>query len=171
MANRRLGYALAAMATILAVSACTGQDRSLQPTVTKEQAAQRTEQLVQEAFAQLPAGATLKLNNSSDESPCDDASDGGPAGRVFVERRYLVVPPPGGTWPVDQALPTLVSFWEKKGYKVYDDRRTSSYPKYVVETPDGYSANITTWDRGDHSDITLSSSSPCVWPNGTPQPQ
>lgn len=171
MAIRRLGHALAAITTMLAVAACTGEDKSLQPTATKEQAAQRTEELVQEAFAQLPSGATLKLHNSSDESPCDDPTDGGPAGRVFAERRYLVVPPAGGSWPADQAIPALVTFWQQKGYRVHDDRRTGSYPRYVVETADGYSANISTFDRGDHVDVTLSSSSPCVWPNGTPDPQ
>ncbi|MEU4422869.1 hypothetical protein AB0F81_19750 [Actinoplanes sp. NPDC024001] len=172
MAIRRRGALLvAAVTAVLATAACTGEDKTVQPTQTKAQAAQRVEELIQEAFAQLPAGATLKVNIDVDSAPCDDPTDGGPAGRVFAEKRYLIVPPAGGGWPADRAIPTLAAFWEQKGYRLHTDGRTEPEPRYSVETPDGYYVTLNSWDRGDHLDVSLSSDSPCVWENGTPDPQ
>ncbi|GIE34699.1 hypothetical protein Ait01nite_077440 [Actinoplanes italicus] len=142
----------------------------MQPTETSAEAVKRVEALVQEAFAQLPAGATLKFSDGSDHGSCDDAESGLPRGRVFVEKRYNVVPRAGGGWPEEQAIPALVAFWEKQGYRVYDDGRDRRDPKFVVDTPDGYAVIVHGYDRGDHYDFTLSGSSPCVWENGTPEP-
>jgi len=141
----------------------------MQPTETRDQAVQRVERLVEEAFARLPAGAALTFSDGSDRMPCDDATGNGPKGRIFVEKRYDVVPPSGGDWPADQVIPTLVGFWEQQGYRLYDDGRNRRDPKYVVETADGYAVIVKGWDRGDHYDYTLSSSSPCIWADGTPE--
>ncbi|GIE91585.1 hypothetical protein [Actinoplanes regularis] len=171
MTIRRLRYTLMAAVTTLTLAACAGEDKSLQPTATKAQAVQRVEELVHEAFGQLPSGATLKINVDEDSLPCDDATDGGPAGRIFAEKRYLIVPPGTGAWPTEQIIPTLVTFWQQKGYKVHTDKRSEPEPRYSVETPDGYFVTANAWSRGDHLDITLSSDSPCIWENGTPDPQ
>ncbi|WP_430782597.1 hypothetical protein [Actinoplanes sp. G11-F43] len=138
----------------------------MQPTVSAAEASQRVQQLVEEAFAQLPPGASLVFNDGSDVGPCEGAMQG----RVFAEKRYRIVVEPGSDWPADRAIPTLVAFWEKAGYQLHDDRRQERWPRYVVRTPDDFSVNIAGWDRGDHFDYTLTSSSPCVWENGTPNP-
>lgn len=136
----------------------------MQPTQTAAEASQRVQQLVEEAFAQLPPGASLVFNDGSDVGACD----GHLQGMVFAEKRYRIVVEPGSNWPADQAIPTLVAFWEKAGYRLHDDRRQERWPRYVVRSPDDFSVSIAGWDRGDHFDYTLSSSSPCVWENGTP---
>jgi hypothetical protein len=153
------------------IAACAKGDDAMETTETKAQAVQKVEALVEEAFARLPAGATLKFSDGTDRMPCDDPTDNGPRGRIFIEKRYDVVPSSGGGWPEDQAIPALVAFWERQGYRVYDDGRNRRDPKYVVDTPDGYAVIIKGYDRGDHYDFTLSSSSPCIWENGTPGPQ
>ncbi|MFI1989748.1 hypothetical protein [Actinoplanes sp. NPDC020271] len=171
MTIRRLGYALAAAVMMLALAACAGKDKDLQPTETKAQAAQRVEELVQEAFKQLPSGATLKVSTDEDSVPCDDPTDGGPAGRIFAEKAYDIVPPATGTWPSNEIIPTLVTFWQQKGYKTRTDDRSKQEPRYSVETSDGYIVLVQSWNRGDHLDYGLSADSPCIWENGTPDPQ
>ncbi|GIF29837.1 hypothetical protein Aut01nite_28230 [Actinoplanes utahensis] len=160
-----------AAAALLLLAACGKGSGTVQPTETTAQAVQRVEELVEEAFARIPAGATLQFNDGTDRMPCDDPTDNGPKGRIFVEKRYKVVPSAAGAWPADQAIPALVAFWAERGYRLHDDGRDRRDPKYVVETPDGYMVIVKGWNRGDHYDYTLTGSSPCIWANGTPDPQ
>jgi hypothetical protein len=143
----------------------------VQPTITAEQATQRVEELLQETYQQLPPGAEMKLFGGPRNLPCDDPSDSGPAGRVFVEKRYEVVFPPN--WPADQALPKLADYWQQRDYRIVSDLRGESDPKLAVERPgDGFRVNIAVWNRAPGSmDIYLTGSSPCVWEDGTPDPQ
>ncbi|WP_433794998.1 hypothetical protein [Actinoplanes sp. CA-252034] len=143
----------------------------MQPTETKDQAAERVEALVREAFTQVPTGATLKFSDGSDIGSCDDAESGAPRGRIFAERRYNLIPDAAGSWPAEQTIPALVAFWEQQGYRVHDDRRSERPPRFVVRTPDDYSVVVDAWDRDGYYDYTLSASSPCIWENGTPDPK
>lgn len=143
----------------------------MQPTETTAQAAQRVQGLVEEAFAHLPAGAELEFNDGSDFGSCDDGAGLNANGKVFVEKRYRIVADPAGAWPRDQAIPALVAFWQQAGYQVYNDQRDARPPRYVVRTPDDYLVLIAAWDRKTYYDYTLTSSSPCIWENGSPDPK
>jgi hypothetical protein len=171
--NRRAGAALAAATTtiMLATAGCTEEEKGMQPTATKAEAVQRVETLLKEALAQLPAEVATTTNLSVDGVPCDAPTDGGPAGRIFAERREIIIAPTSGSWSVTEVLPTLAAYWEKSGYKVITDERTDELPRINVETTDGYRVGVDSWDRGDHYDVTVASSSPCVWENGTPDTQ
>ncbi|GIG86625.1 hypothetical protein [Plantactinospora endophytica] len=168
--RRRTALLAAFLVTGVATSACGGDD-DVQPTVTAVQAAQRVEEILRETHSQLPPGAELKPFGNSGTLPCDDPTDGGPAGRVFVEQQYEVVFP--GNWPADQALPKLAEYWQQQDYKIVNDLRDRSDPRLSVEDPaDGYRVSITVYNRAPGSvDIYLIGSSPCVWQNGTPDPQ
>jgi hypothetical protein len=156
----------------LTLAGCSGKDESLQPTDTQAAAKERVETLIQEASAVLPAGTTLEYSDGSDENSCDDPTDDGPAGRVFVEHRYKVIAPKKGTWgTADQVISPLVALWEKQGYKVNNDLRANPDPRYNVERSDGYYATVQGYDRNGYFDFTLTAGSPCIWPNGTPQPE
>ncbi|GGL12917.1 hypothetical protein [Mangrovihabitans endophyticus] len=156
---------------LTAPTGCTAKDEAVQPTDTQPQATARVDQLTRQAVAALPDGTTLKYHDGSDEAPCDDPTDNGPAGRIFVEHRYTLVPPDDDTWSVDDVIPALVAYWHDQSYRVHDDRRTDPDPRYVVETPDGYALTLDALDRGDRHDFTLTGSSPCIWPNGSPDAQ
>jgi hypothetical protein len=172
MRNRRPGAASAtAMTIMLAMAGCTGEDKAMQPTETKTQAVQRVESLLKDALAQLPADVTTTTNLNVDAVPCDAPTDGGPEGRIFAERREIIIAPTNGSWSVTEVLPTLAAHWQKAGYKVITDERTTELPRLNVETTDGYRVGVDSWDRGDHYDVTVSSNSPCIWENGTPNPQ
>ncbi|GAB3972337.1 hypothetical protein V1634_07600 [Plantactinospora veratri] len=171
-ARRRRSVVLAAVVLVagLMTGAC-GEDKDVQPTVTAVQAAQRVEELLRETHAQLPPGAELKPFGPSGTLPCDDPTDGGPAGRIFVEQQYEVVFP--ADWPTDQAMPRLADYWQQRDYRIVNDLRDHSDPKLTVEErAEGYRVSITVYNRGPGSvDIYLTGSSPCVWEHGTPDPE
>ncbi|MBE1486702.1 hypothetical protein [Plantactinospora soyae] len=160
---RRLAIVLVAG---LVISGCD-QGSDVRPTMTVGQAAERTEEIVREAQAALAPGTELETD-LDDTTPCDDPSDGGPPGRVFVEKHYKVVYPDG--WPVNQALVVLAQYWEQRGYKVIKDLRSERNPQLAVESPnDGFRIGIEIYPRDSgRIDAFLVGSSPCIWENGTP---
>ncbi|MBB4957900.1 hypothetical protein [Micromonospora polyrhachis] len=143
----------------------------MQPTENKEQATQTVKNIVQEAFQQLPPGAELEMTRAGiGELPCDDPTDGGPAGRIFIEIDYQVRFKQ--TWPSEQTISILAGYWERHNYKIVRDSRAHKSPQLVVERrDDGYRVIIELWDRGGYYDVYLGGSSPCVWETGTPDPQ
>lgn len=160
----------ATIALILVTSGCGKKEEGMQPTNTADQASARVDAVVEETLQQLPTGATLKRHGPTGMMPCDDPTDGGPAGRVFIEKQYEVEYPAG--WPADQAIPRLAEYWQQKSYRIHNDRRDKTDPSLAVETPDGYRASIDVFIRGaGHTDIYVAGSSPCVWEFGTPNPQ
>ncbi|NIL43234.1 hypothetical protein HCB17_20400 [Salinispora arenicola] len=172
MANRRVGVVLvAAVVVMLAMAGCLGKDKALQPTETSAQAAERLEELLREAFAQLPSDVTVDRRLRVNAVPCDAPSDGGPEGRVFAERNAEIIPPASGAWSVTVVLPILSEFWEQKGYKVITDERFGNQHRYTVQLADGYRLFIRTYDRDGSYDVAVGASSPCVWEFGTPDPQ
>ena len=156
-AARRLLSTLVAALTAGALTA--GCDTVQHAAVTKEQAVERVVARAEEAFAQLPPGASLKIRSTEPDMPCDD----GPAGRTFVETGYTVEYP--DAWPVEQSMATLSAYWQRSGYKtIRDDRGSDKLPEIVVEHPDdgfriGYL--LTHRDNG-RIDAYLTSSSPCL---------
>jgi hypothetical protein len=156
-ALRRLVLTVAAVLTAGALTA--GCDAvQPEPTITKQQAVDRVAARAQEAFQQLPAGATLKLRSNEPDMPCDD----GPDGRTFVETDYTIEYPQG--WPVQQTMATLADYWTTNGYQtVRDERADATTPGFSVEHPDGFriGIQITNRDSG-RIDAYLISSSPCL---------
>ncbi len=155
--TRRLAMTLAAALTAGALT--TGCD-SVQPQApfTQQQAVERVATRAQEAFQQLPAGATLKVDRDEPKMHCDD----GPDGRTFVETNYAIDYPEG--WPVEQTIPTLADYWTKQGYKTIRDERTrDKLPAYSAEDAEGFriGARLTYLDNG-RIDAYLISSSPCI---------
>lgn len=149
---------LTAVAVLTAGTLLTGCDNVQdQPTLTKEAAVARVEALAQETFAQLPAGATLKLKASLPDVRCDDNRGGS-----FVENSYTITYPQG--WPVEQSMAALADYWAGRDYPIVrDQRQDTQVPELVVETPGdefhiGYL--ITRRDNGD-VDPVLRTSSPC----------
>lgn len=173
MTHRRVGAALAvAVVIMLTMAGCLGKDKALQPTETSAQAAQRVDMLWEEALAQLPSGITTERNLSLRSLSCDAPTDGGPGGRIFVERRAQIIAPASSSWSVTEVLPILSAFWQQKGYKVItDDNPFADLHRYHVQAIDGYRLFLQTHDRGGRYDVYLDASSPCVWEFGTPDPQ
>src|SRR6266545_122550 len=99
---------------------------------------QAAERHIRDALAALGPGPALRLESDAVQA-CDDPTDGGPPGRVFVARRY---------WLLGA------------------DRRGTAYPYLWVEhESDGFRVGI---DANAVGDLLLVASSPCFWPTEEP---
>jgi hypothetical protein len=87
----------------------------VRPTMTQQQAIDRVEKLIKEAVAQLPATARLEISRREDDFDCDDPTDGGPKGRIFVERDYWIRGLPVNRY--EKQFDTLQRYWTDKGYE------------------------------------------------------
>lgn len=170
-ALRRLAIAAAALAVFAACGWFTwgkGYYQAMQPTITRQQAIDRVEQLIQQTVAQLPPDARLDPLGRSSGSPCDDPTDGGPKGRVFVESTYWVKDLPRENYP--QYLDTVERYWADRGYRLIRDTMHGPIDRSIVYSDaEGFRIVLETNDDGKA--ISVSSQSPCVWPNGAPDPR
>ena len=136
-------------------------------TITAEQAADRVEGHVRAFVAALP-GARLEVSRPSHIDPCNQPLDGGSLGRVFAGATWWVrdVPPERNAEVFDLAL----RFWAESRWTVLNDFRPQRQSVYA-EAPDPDFTGIALKESVDGSrTLSISSSSPCVWPDGSPPP-
>jgi hypothetical protein len=133
-------------------------------TLTAEQARARLDQHLRAAVEQISPPPALE-EHMAGTMACDDPSDGGPPGRVFVEAHHWLR-------GVDRArnrdvFDALHDHWSSHGYAVLADlRHRPAAPELQVRhAADGFSVSLRENLDGE---LTLSGSSPCVWPEGHP---
>lgn len=132
-------------------------------TITQQQAAERVQQNVHAAVAQLPAEARLE-QQLTDISPCDDPTDNGPPGRVIAGTNYQIHGLRPAQYP--RYFDMLRGWWQRNDFRVLDNSRTGvSQYLWVENKRDGFRLALQSNDGGG---LFLASSSPCVWPHGTP---
>lgn len=150
----------AVAALLLSVTALAACGSTKENTVTPDEAVARVAAYAQEAFGQLPAGATLKQTLHTPDVPCDDGDD-----TVFVETRYDVAF--DENWPVDESMTKLADYWTANGYRIVrDDRDSADFPELVVERKtDGFHIGyLIVHAAGGKVTAQLLSSSPCYEP-------
>jgi hypothetical protein len=140
---------------------------SNQPTLSLTQATQRVEQYGRDALAHMPGTPEAGTPNRT-SVPSDDPTDGGPKGPVDVGDTYRITygdPRPDNT----EVFNRLHDYWTGQGYQVLKDSRSQPRGRLVrVENPhDGFRMGIE--EAAMTPQLTLAVSSPCVWPEGTPQ--
>lgn len=127
--RRRLTAAALVLSAVLAGGCGSPAEETAVPSPDEDLIAA----LAEEAFRQLPPGATLKVTLNQPGVPCDR----GPADTTFTEIEYLIEHPRG--WPIEQVIPALAGYWTRTGYTVVrDDRDNRQMPALEVERPDGF---------------------------------
>lgn len=134
-------------------------------TITQAEAEQRAESYVRQAVSAVAPDARLETI-MSDTAPCSDPSDSGPPGRVFASNRYWIRGLPKDqnkqnvdallNWSEQHDFAMLSNEWDKARYITLENR-ADSFRMAIQESSQG--------------DLSIGASSPCVWPNGTPEPQ
>lgn len=132
-------------------------------TLTKQQASERADKHIHQAVSALPVEPSLRLHDDS-ATECQDPTDGGPRGRYEVGKTFWLdeLSPERNTEFVD----ALYKHWSENGYSVLSDKRSSN-DKYVwVENPnDSFRMSV---QQSKNGDLSLTATSPCVWPDGAP---
>ncbi|MFN2495303.1 MAG: hypothetical protein ABR608_05270 [Pseudonocardiaceae bacterium] len=163
--------ALAPGVLIVLLAGCgvvTISERGDMRTLTAQQAMQRVEEHIANAVAALPLTPRLEEQSTTTGLPCDDPTDLGPRGRVTESKTYWM-----RDLPFDRAeelFNAMHSYWLSHDYRVLTDKRDRpGFPALFVENnADAFRMAMKTSVRGD---FTISATSPCVWPDGTPPPE
>lgn len=142
-------------------------------TLDEGQAGQRLEQHVAAALRAFGTPPAVELASEL-RTECDDPTDFGPKGRIQVSRRYWLR---GLDTAAADGFDVLHRHWTSSGYRVLEDARdravvdgktgeTLPAPLLWVEHEgDGFRMTLVSSARGH---VSLSTTSPCIWPEGRP---
>jgi hypothetical protein len=146
----------------LLVTSC-GTETGMQRTITVEQAEQRAEDYFRKALAVLPDRARPEVGLIHTVE-CDDPTDNGPKGRKIASVDYDILDLPPNEYP--EYVARLERWWLDHGFRVLDDERPERESIWVENNEDGFRMRVTANDKGK---LILIATSPCVWPDGTPE--
>jgi hypothetical protein len=96
---------------------------------------------------------------------CDDPTDNGPKGRVIATTDYQIEGLSQDQY--DHYLDELKKWWISHDFRVLQDARPKAPHIWVENNTDGFRMAAQTNDGGE---MYIIATSPCVWPEGTPQP-
>lgn len=137
----------------------------MNPTITEQQAREKVEQYIQGAVSALPGSAQRKLFTQN-RSECTDPTDDGPQGRFEISATYEVT----GLEPAkfSEHFDAVVQWWSAHEFKVLTDSRPKDQYVFARNNADAFDMSVQANDLGK---FYVGATSPCVWPNGTPEPQ
>lgn len=139
----------------------------MRTTITEQQAFQRAEDYVRQAMSALPPEARLEVLSAANSLACDDPTDNGPRGRVTVGNIYWVRNLSKESIP--QYMDAMVRWWTEHDFGILSDTRNPNSNYVSAENKiDGFRMAFSDNPKGE---LTLGADSPCVWPNGTPEPK
>lgn len=168
MKSRRvlvLLIAAAAACGIGAYSYITSSEVGMQNTITAAEAQRLVDAYVHEAMTALPPQARLEKQYER-TSDCEQPTDHGPRGRVSASIGYWI-----RDLPKDQNqayFDAVLRYWTQHGWKLLTDSRPQDNYVWVEKISDGFQMSLA---ASIHGDLNIGTDSPCVWPNGTPEPK
>lgn len=165
--NKRYITAAAAVSTMMLLTSCEGDAMdSNEPTITKSEASARLSQYVQQIVQDtLPKTARLEDHGPASELGCTDPA-GKPDGRLHVSASHWI----RDIDPVayNKHFDAIKGWWTKNGWKIVNDDRPGDMFINADNPVDQFGMSI---QANDKNDFSMTVSSPCVWPTGTPQPK
>lgn len=150
--------------TVPLIVSC-GSGAKMRATITVEQAEKRVEKYFRQALAVLPAQARAEARLIHTYE-CDDPTDNGPKGRQITSVNYEIHDLPPGEYP--KYVDDLERWWRGNEFRVLDDERPTYESIWVENNNDGFRMRV---EANDGGKLFLISTSPCVWPSGTPEPE
>lgn len=139
----------------------------MQSTITLSEANRITKENVKAALAALPDTAKLKLSHEIEDFRCDNPIEDVASQQSRAERSYQVL----GLDPdkISDYYKTLRTWWLGHGWEILREHPDEGDQWLAVERQsDGFYMGFQANELGE---MYLESSSPCVWPNGTPAPE
>lgn len=132
-------------------------------TMTEDEAAERVQEHIDGTLASLPEGAELETRNGTLFAACDDPTDGGSKDRVTVSETFWIrgLPVEDNEANID----LMYEYWVDNGYQEIHDLRPEENFVTMENEGDSFRVSVRTSNKGS---LSLSASSPCVWPDGQP---
>lgn len=164
MRFRRLtAIALSVIALATVLSSCDeSSGAGMEPTITLARANQVAEDYVERARTVLPPSTKLELQEKFEDYPCTDPDDQGPAGRRIASRTYQVDGLQKSDIPA--AFDAVLKWAGANHFSVLKHEPVNEY-LWLENKGDGFRMTIEANRAGE---LFVGSSSPCVWPEGTP---
>lgn len=144
-------------------------------TIDEQRATDLLGQHVARAVAALPVAPRLELASEL-RTECDDPTDFGPKGRIQVSRRYWLADLPAGR--TGEIFDAMRRHWLANDYRVLEDAPDRAVEDmktgqvrpapllWVEHNGDGFRMTLVSSVGGD---LSLVTTSPCIWPDGTPR--
>lgn len=132
-------------------------------TITQDEAASKVQEHIGGTLTAPPEEAGLETRLGTIFAACDDPTDGGPKDRVTVSETFWI-------WglPVEDNesnIELMYEYWTNNGYQVLRDQRPDSMSVTIEHSEDAFRVGLRVSNKGS---LSISASSPCVWPEGTP---
>lgn len=155
-----------ALVVMTALSACGESSGSkMEDTITLEEASRRVDKYLEQAQQVLPTEAEFQRSYREKAGPCSASSGDGTEGRKLTTTEYQVLGLNRANIP--EYFSKLRSWWEQHDYRVLQNEPKNEY-LWVEHNPDGFRLAL---EANAEGELYLGATSPCVWPNGTPEPQ
>ncbi|NKY80381.1 hypothetical protein HGB46_17600 [Nocardiopsis dassonvillei] len=132
-------------------------------TMNQDEAAENVQEHIDKAVTVLPETLELQPVGGVNVAACDDPTDGGSGDRVTVGRSYWL-----DGLPVEDNeanIDLLTEYWTANGYRVLTDSRPDDVFVSVENEEDAFRMSVQASVEGH---LSIGASSPCVWPEGTP---
>ena len=134
--------------------------------MTIEEANQHIEEHLRAVKSVLPRTARYEVQFHKKSMDCGRTETGSRShGRVFASLEYQVLDLQPHRVP--EYFSTIRKWWMTHGYRVLKDTPKNEY-LWVENKEDGVRLSMQANDSGE---IYIGADSPCVWPNGTPEPE
>lgn len=155
------------VAALLITNACGSarEEPGMKPTITLEEANRLVDEHIQQAVATLSPNATLEVRGHETDGSCLDPDDQGPTNRKSAQRSYKILGLESGKIP--DYFDTLRTWWPNNNFRVLQNKPRNEY-LWVENNGDSIRLSLQANDLGE---VYINASSPCVWPNGIPQPE
>lgn len=153
------------LVVLLSANACGSNGAGMQPTITIDEANRRVDEYISRATTVLPPAARLQLNFQERRGECSDPTDNGPKDRVVAGRSYQVLGLRQAAIP--SYFDTLRTWWLANNFRILSDTPRNEF-LWVENNADGFQMTLKANSEGG---VFLLAGSPCVWPNGTPEPE
>lgn len=135
-------------------------------TMTQAQALSRVEQLIKETANVITPKPRLDLDRPSlNVNGCLDPTDGGSEDRVVISRSYYLRDVPRDQ--VEEVAKQVKQYWEEQGHYIVGVS-INGLDISGRSKPDDFLLSLA--PTGNNDVLNLGVTSPCVWPNGTPEP-
>ena len=138
---------------------------SMEETITQDEAADKVWEHINGVMSSLPDEAELETRQGMNFASCDDPTDGGPKDRITVSERLWIRGLPAEENEANIEL--MYDYWINNGYRVLRDERPDKLSISVEDEEDAFRVSLRVSDQGS---LSIGASSPCVWPEGTPNP-
>ncbi|MFI7121326.1 hypothetical protein [Amycolatopsis sp. NPDC049868] len=137
----------------------------MKPTITEHEAKDRVERYIEGVLTALPSTAERKPFTQH-RSECTDPTDDGPQGRFEISATYEVTGLEAARF--GEYFDAVVQWWSAHDFAVLTDSRPKDQYVFVRNKTDAFDMTVQANDLGK---FYVGATSPCVWPNGTPEPQ